>query len=102
MISVMEALPTIVPLSGELRRMREGLGLSQSELSDALGFGPNGAKTIRDWEHGRRGGEPFKPTGVAWTAFRYLVFLVSVYREMSPTDPLAADIRRVLPSTLQS
>jgi DNA-binding transcriptional regulator YiaG len=38
----------------ELREARKRLGLSQSGLAEALGLGPNGDRTIRRWESGRR------------------------------------------------
>jgi hypothetical protein len=90
-----------IPSSGELRRMREDLSLSQSELSDALGFGKNGAKTIRDWEHGWREGAVFKPTPTAWVAFRYLTLLVAAHRQLGATEPLVAIINTALPDALR-
>lgn len=60
----------MIPPPGELRRLREGLRLSQSELASALGFGPNGDRTVRSWEQG-----DIVPTPTAWCCFRYLVAL---------------------------
>jgi len=97
----MDSPAASIPSCGDLRRMREDLGLSQSELSGALGFGPNGAKTIRDWEHGRRDGAVFKPTPTAWTAFRYLNTLVVIYRQLAPTEPLSAIVCLALPEVLR-
>ena len=92
---------TEIPSGNELRRMREELGLSQSELANALGFGANGAKVIRDWEHGDRADQPFKPNPTSWAAFRYLFLLVSIYRQLAPTDPTAVRLRGSLPLTLR-
>ena len=92
---------TEIPSANELRRMREELGLSQSELANALGFSANGAKVIRDWEHGDRADQPFKPNPTSWAAFRYLALLVDIYRRLGPTDPLADRIRGSLPAALR-
>lgn len=93
--------PVDMPDGHGLRLMREGLGFSQSELAAALGFGPNGSDVIRHWEHGYRGGQPFKPTPVAWNALQFLVLLHSIYKQLELTDPLAACLRLHLPPDLQ-
>jgi DNA-binding transcriptional regulator YiaG len=38
----------------EIRLARESLGLSQSELADALCMGNDGARRVRAWEKGER------------------------------------------------
>lgn len=69
-----------LPTPARLREIREAMGLSQMELASALGFGPNGAKTVRDWEAGKRASEPFRPTPTAWAAMRYLASIVSALK----------------------
>jgi len=78
-----------MPKPANLRKMRESLGLSQTELADALGFGVNGPRTIRAWESGERDGKPFHPTPTALAAFKYLICLYEVYE-----DPLLDDVSR--------
>lgn len=94
-------LPISPPVPNELRLIREGLGLSQPELAGVLGFSPlNGHKTIRDWEHGTRDGEPFAPTPTAWAALRYLVMVVELYGEL-PSGQQKAKIASLLPDVLR-
>ena len=63
----------------ELRELREFLGLSQAELSDVLGFGKNGPRSIRAWEspHALLGAGPSAP------ALRYLLLLRASLRALS-------------------
>lgn len=97
----MEFPNSAIPAPGELRRAREEIGISQQELSSALGFGPNGARTIRSWEDGWRDGEVFKPTATAWAAFRYLIALVAAYRRLHPADPVRLLLEPALPDVLK-
>lgn len=89
------------PTAGDLRLIREGLGLSQTELAGALGFGPNGAQTVRAWEYGEKDGKPFWPTPLAWAALRYLVMVVEMYQRMDRESENSARIRRLLPECLR-
>lgn len=38
--------------ASEFKKIREGLGLSQSDLATALGLGPNGSRTVQRIEAG--------------------------------------------------
>lgn len=68
--------PLNIPPPQVLREMREGLGLSQNELADALAIGKNGAKHIRHWEK-----DPdYHPTNAVMQSLRYLIALQAVYR----------------------
>lgn len=87
-------ITSAIPTGPELRQIREHLGLSQNELSDALGFGSRGARTIRNWEQ-----DPtFRPTPLAWCALRYLLTVVEIYKEMDRESPAHAKISRLLPA----
>ena len=90
-----------IPAPAVLRATREALGLSQAELAAALGFGPHGDKTVRDWEHGYRNGQPFQPTPTAWAAFRYLLMIVETLRAFGPDHPSTRKMRDLLPETLR-
>lgn len=86
-----------IPSSTELRKIREHLGLSQYELSSALGFRENGERTVLRWEQ-----EPdYRPTPLAWSALRYMLMVVEIYREMDAESPAYAKISRLLPETLK-
>lgn len=89
-------VPLDVPTSGDLRRIREGLGLSQSEFARALGFGVRADRVIRRWEDE----EGFRPTPLAWAAIRYLVIVVELYGQM-PAGDRKGKIRNLLPEVLQ-
>lgn len=89
-----------IPGPSALRVFREMLFLSQTELSAALHFGPNGDKTVRDWESGNRNGEPFAPTPTAWAAFRYLIGLADTYRSL-PSGDQRKKIAALLPESLR-
>lgn len=84
-----------IPPPAELKRIREGLGLSQSEFASALGFGRNGERTVWQWEN-----DPtFKPTGLAWAAMRYLAGLDTMYRHLLGDD--REKVRAILPECLR-
>lgn len=90
-----------IPPPDELRRIREGLGLSQAEFAAALGFGPNGARTVRQWEQD----QGFKPTGLAWAAIRYLFALWRCHQNYEeaddvPTGDTAIDMSRLIADAL--
>lgn len=88
---------TAIPCSTELRVIRERLGLSQDELASALGFLQNGERTVRSWEQ-----DPdFRPTPLAWSALRYLLMVVEIYREMDKESSASAKIARLLPEALR-
>jgi DNA (cytosine-5)-methyltransferase 1 len=36
----------------DLKSARKSLGLTQTQMADALGLGPNGRRTVRRWESG--------------------------------------------------
>ena len=98
---MIEALPKDTPGPEALKDIRLKLGLSQRQLAEALGFGPNGPDMVRWWEAGYRAGAPFTPTGPAWAAFRYLATLVCAYRGMDQESPEAAKLARLLPECLR-
>lgn len=39
-------------LPDEVKSARKALGLSQAELAERLGLGPNGKRKVRRWEKG--------------------------------------------------
>ena len=88
-------VPIDIPTAGDLRQIREGLGLSQSEFGSVLGFGPKAERVVRRWEDD----EAFRPTPLAWAAIRYLVMLLDLYGQL-PTGPRTDKIRRLLPECL--
>lgn len=97
----LENLPVEIPAPAVLREIREELGLSQSELAGALGFSPiKGPQNVRDWEHGRRDGKPYAPSGSAWAAFRYLVMLTVLYRSDDAEEDRRHKLRRLLPACI--
>lgn len=69
----MTPIPLAIPDAATLRQLRESIGLSQSELSDELGFGQNGPDVVRAWEIGERNGKPCAPTPLAWRCFRMIL-----------------------------
>ena len=72
-----DTLPLAIPDGATLRRLREEIGLSQSELADELGFKEgSGADIVRAWEKGERSGKPCHPTPLAWRCFRLMVVAV--------------------------
>lgn len=92
-----DLLPTEIPSPGELRRIRESLGLSQAELAHALGFQPvNGETLIRRWEKGI----DYRPTNTAWQAIRYLVMVMDLYDD-APEGPERTKIGSLLPECLR-
>lgn len=83
-----------IPDGYVLRRMREDLHLSQSELALAIGFrGASGEKVVRQWETRA----DFHPTGAAWAAFRYLYILAKVYIGSSYTSDIEAALVSAIP-----
>jgi transcriptional regulator with XRE-family HTH domain len=95
------SIPIDIPTCGDLRNIREYLGVSQRELAVALGFTEDsGRKVIRDWEGGVRCGKPFKPTPTAWATLRYLVTVIDLYRTYTPESPTAKQIRLIIPRCL--
>ena len=68
-------IPTEIPPPDYLRKLREWLGLSQTELAEELGFAKHGHDVIRGWEMGQRNGQECRPTGLAWKAFRGLAII---------------------------
>lgn len=92
----MPILPTLPPSADALRQLREQLGLSQSELAQALGFGANGARVVRGWEDGT-----FVPNPTSWKALRYLVLVTSVYRAMDPEQAATAVLGSMLPEAIR-
>lgn len=89
------ALSDQIPPPAGLRKIREDLGLSQSELALALGFARNGERTIRQWES-----DPtFKPTGLAWAAMKYLRCTIMLLRESGDAD--FGEIETMLPECLR-
>lgn len=88
-----------IPPAGELKRIRESLGLTQSQLAAAIGFGPNGERTVWQWEND----DGFKPTGLAWSAVRYLAGLADAHRAAKGANMplLAARIREMLPEAMR-
>lgn len=90
-----------IPTPSDLRRLRESLRLSQSELASVLGFSNGGDKVVRDWERGERGGSSFRPTPTAWAAFRHIAILVDLYREEVIFPKTKAYLREMLPECLQ-
>lgn len=75
----MTQLTADIPSGAALRQFRTDLGISKYMLAEALGFGPNGHKTVHSWEDGWKDGEPFKITPTAWAAFRYLIIAGRLY-----------------------
>jgi len=64
------------PTCEDLRMIREGLGLSQEEFAEALGFkAETGARLIRRWE----GDAKYAPTSSVWKCIKYLVLLYQVH-----------------------
>ena len=61
---------TLSPIAEARRR----LGMSQSELADLMGVS---ARTLQDWEQGRR-----KPTGAAQTLLRVAIAHPEVLRDL--------------------
>jgi len=72
--------PVEIPPAAELCTLREGLGLSQYELAEILGF--KDLDVVRRWETGEHFGKPYAPTPLAWCAFRFILLTVIAYRAM--------------------
>lgn len=87
-----------VPSGDGLRQIRERIGLSQTELAQALFKNAKNAHVVRKWETDR---EHFRPTPLAWTALRYLLVTVEVYRELDPASPASKKIANLLPECLR-
>lgn len=90
-----------VPAPAALRRIREGLGLSQAELAEELGFGRHGEHVVRFWESGSRYGKPYAPTPLAWRALRFMTLTVEAYRSMGMGRPETAWLKFSLPEALR-
>lgn len=89
-------VPFDIPAAGALRRIRVGLGLSQSEFGTVLGFGPKAERVVRRWE----ADDAFRPTPLAWAAVRYLVMLMDIYGRLPP-GPRKEEISGLLPECLK-
>lgn len=84
-----DILPVEIPCPDTLRRLREEMGLSQSELAAELGFAKNGSEVVRGWECGIRNGQECRPTPLAWRALRFLAAMrraVDHYRKTGMDD----------------
>jgi transcriptional regulator with XRE-family HTH domain len=68
-----------LPPASERRALREGLGLSQAQIAQALGMSPS---TVRGWESGR------EPTGEIRAKYAYL--LDGLRAKLHPPDEEAA------------
>lgn len=93
---ILPFIPKDAPYASQLRLLREDLGLSQAELADALGFGPNGERVVRSWENGDQ-----QPNPTSWKAMRYLAILVAVYRGMDREKDATVVLGSFLPETLR-
>jgi len=85
---------TTIPGHDELRQIRERLGLSQTELAVILWANPKSAHVVRSWETNP---DHFRPTPLVWTALRFLLLAVEVYRELDPASSGAKKIAAILP-----
>lgn len=95
---VAEALPP-----ADLKRMREAMGLSQAELSNAIGLGPNGDKVIRDAEAGERAGKSFALTPLAANCVRYLyaIRMIEGFAVACRIMEIEAEVQRALPDFMR-
>lgn len=93
---ILTLIPKDPPLADHLRLLREDLGLSQEELAEALGFGPNGHRVVRGWEKGGAG-----PNPTSWKALRYLSILVAIYRGMDKEQAATAILGSMLPEAVR-
>lgn len=86
----------------DLRQIREGFGLSQSEFAGALGFGRNGADIVRSWEKGERRGDPFAPTPSILLLIRLLQASSRTLALLEDGRPQSAEgvLREALPGEL--
>lgn len=91
-------ITTSIPDADSLRQIRERLGLSQTELAVILWANPKSAHVVRSWETNP---DHFRPTPLAWTALRFLLLAVEVYRELDPASPGAKKIGNMLPEALR-
>lgn len=87
-----------VPGADTLRRLREYLGLSQSELAAELGFGRTGEHVVRRWEQDP---DHYRPTPLAWTALRLTVIAVQAYRTLTEDNPVRGQMRTQLSERLR-
>jgi len=66
---------------GEIKAMREKLGLSTAEFGRALGLTKdNASRVVRSWEEGEiRKGRPSVPSATAIMAMKYLAAICDVF-----------------------
>ena len=93
---ILTLVPKDPPLADNMRLLREDLGMSQNELAEALGFGPNGGKVVRSWESGESA-----PNPTSWKAMRYLSMLVAIYRAMDKEQTATALLGSMLPEAVR-
>ena len=94
-----------IPTPEEILAIRKDLGLTTSEFADALGFGNDGARTVRALEAGTRHGHPYHMSGQTTAALVYLLAIDAAIGDFesgmaSPSEALMK-LKQVLPERLR-
>lgn len=85
-----------------MRERRVALSLNQEELAETLGFSDQG-RSVRAWEHGKRNGRQFSPSGPALAALGMLEAIKRAHDDLASGRPERAleTLTHALPAGLR-